>query len=314
MKYKRKITVAIVMAALMVFSLIPGCAFADEGNMTHDGLTFKVMDENGLPYAVVTGYESIPEDGVVEIPASLEWNGNPVPVTTIGESAFVDAEALTSVKIPDTITEIRNRAFMSTGLKEIEIPASVVTIGAYKPFGFRETIKDPESFFPVIEFIPVEGFVIHGVTGSAAQTYATENNISFAPVIFDISRAFQGVELDAQIYTGKALQPVPAISPDSDIVEGRDYTIEYQNNVAVGTACMTITGMGNYAGTIDLPFAINPKSTSIKKLSRGKTTLTVKWYKKTLKMNQSRITGYEVELSRTPSFDQEDLRHFKVKG
>ena len=41
-----------------------------------------------------------------------------------------------------------------------------------------------------------------------------------------------------------------------DLVYGKDFTISYANNVNVGTATATITGMGNYQGTLTYDFKI----------------------------------------------------------
>ena len=41
------------------------------------------------------------------------------------------------------------------------------------------------------------------------------------------------------------------------LVYGQDFTIDYTNNTAVGTATMTITGIGEYAGTKNVNFKIN---------------------------------------------------------
>ena len=54
----------------------------------------------------------------------------PYGVTTIGEKAFREWSKLTSIEIPDSVTEIANGAFCGcTHLDNIRIPASVTTIG-----------------------------------------------------------------------------------------------------------------------------------------------------------------------------------------
>lgn len=50
-------------------------------------------------------------------------------VTTIGDSAFRECHALTSINIPDGVTTIGNFAFMRSGLESIAIPVSVTAIG-----------------------------------------------------------------------------------------------------------------------------------------------------------------------------------------
>lgn len=61
-------------------------------------------------------------------------------------------------------------------------------------------------------------------------------------------------------YTGKAItQPNLKVTLGGGVVtliEGTDYTISYSNNVNVGTATITITGIGNYKDTITKTFKI----------------------------------------------------------
>lgn len=53
-----------------------------------------------------------------------------------------------------------------------------------------------------------------------------------------------------QAYTGKAITPNVTITDGSGtvLVKGTDYNVSYSNNVNIGTASVTITGIGNYAG------------------------------------------------------------------
>lgn len=56
---------------------------------------------------------------------------------------------------------------------------------------------------------------------------------------------------------------------------GRDYSISYSNNQAVGTATAKITLKGKYKGTLEKTFRILPKTGKIKSLTSGRRTLTV---------------------------------------
>lgn len=69
----------------------------------------------------------------------------------------------------------------------------------------------------------------------------------------------------AYYYTGNSIEP--AIlgkyyettlfgSDYYQLVKGKDYTVVYKNNVSVGTATATMTGIGNFAGTKALDFTI----------------------------------------------------------
>jgi uncharacterized protein YjdB len=63
--------------------------------------------------------------------------------------------------------------------------------------------------------------------------------------------------ISSQVYTGSAIQPKVTVTFGGlTLVEGVDYTVSYSNNINVGTAGVTITGKGNYAGTRSATFGI----------------------------------------------------------
>jgi hypothetical protein len=85
-------------------------------------------------------------------------------ITSVGRIAFSLCTSLTDVTIPDSVTVINGQAFLScTALTEITIPSSVTEIG-YEAFGGCSSLT------------------IYGESGSYAETYANENNISFVAI------------------------------------------------------------------------------------------------------------------------------------
>lgn len=73
-------------------------------------------------------------------------------------------------------------------------------------------------------------------------------------------------------YTGKAIKPtVKIVNGKTTLKEGTDYKIAYNNNTNAGTGKITITGIGNYTGTITKTF-------TIKKVSVKKTNISLKKY------------------------------------
>ena len=59
-------------------------------------------------------------------------------------------------------------------------------------------------------------------------------------------------------YTGTARTQNPTVKlGDKTLTVGTDYTLSYSNNTNAGTATVTITGIGNYTGTISKTFTIN---------------------------------------------------------
>ena len=49
-------------------------------------------------------------------------------------------------------------------------------------------------------------------------------------------------------------------------------------------------------------FKINPKGTSLSKVTKAKKAVTVKWKKQSTKMSSSRITGYQIQLATNNKF------------
>ena len=60
------------------------------------------------------------------------------------------------------------------------------------------------------------------------------------------------------VYKGSAHTPVPAVPGDLEL--GTDYTVSYTDNINAGTATLTITGIGNYSGTLSKTFTISKKA------------------------------------------------------
>ena len=89
----------------------------------------------------------------------------PENVKRIGYCAFKNCTALTEAKLPEGLESIGYEAFRGCSeLKELTIPESVTLIE-------KDAFKDCAA-----------GFIIKGYAGSAAETYAKENNITFQSV------------------------------------------------------------------------------------------------------------------------------------
>ena len=68
-------------------------------------------------------------------------------------------------------------------------------------------------------------------------------------------------DIGDQVHTGEEVEPSVMISDGSaKLVEDKDYNISYSNNVDLGEATITITGIGNYTGTVTKNFNIVEES------------------------------------------------------
>ena len=63
--------------------------------------------------------------------------------------------------------------------------------------------------------------------------------------------------IDNAEYTGKAIDPKPVVTlGDVTLKEGTDYKLSYKNNVNIGEATVTITGINNLQGSVPVTFNI----------------------------------------------------------
>ena len=67
--------------------------------------------------------------------------------------------------------------------------------------------------------------------------------------------------LSAKTYTGKAIVQAPVVKlNEKTLINDTDYALSYSNNTNAGTATVTITGKGNYTGTVSKNFTISAAS------------------------------------------------------
>ena len=85
-----------------------------------------------------------------------------------------------------------------------------------------------------------------------------------APAPIDIADATVTLAKSSYACTGKAIEPKPKVALGGTALKaGRDFTVSYKKNRAVGTATVTVKGTGAYAGTACATFAIVPGKAGI---------------------------------------------------
>ena len=154
-------------------------------------------------------------------------------------------------------------------------------------------------------------------TVSGINDYAgCTGTASFVIEPFDLGTS--GFSLDGWVsdrrYTGQAVEPKPYIYTYisglgyAGLTEGIDYTASYANNTNVGEATFTMTGIGNFTGSLSTTFQIEERDTEIVDLSTDAevSEITSSWYydgspkrpSPTVKVNGMTLTrGDDYELS-----------------
>ncbi|WP_229744581.1 YDG domain-containing protein, partial [Belliella aquatica] len=113
-----------------------------------------------------------------------------------------------------------------------------------------------------------------------------------------------------QIFTGEAIEPeIDLIDGGITLVVGVDYEVTYTDNTDVGTATVTIKGIGNYSGEASRTFEIKAKSLSIS----GSTLTKTKAYDGTTSADVTAgslvgvATGEDVTVTPVATYDDETV-------
>ena len=118
------------------------------------------------------------------------------------------------------------------------------------------------------------------------QTYYKVNNIKLSKT--------------AYTYNGKVQKPSVTVkdSKGKTLKNGTDYTVTYPKGMKnVGKYTVKVTLKGNYSGSKSMTYNINPKGTSVSKVTAAK-----KGFKVTWKKQATQTTGYQVQYSTSSKF------------
>lgn len=65
------------------------------------------------------------------------------------------------------------------------------------------------------------------------------------------------------LYSGYGVTPTPKLTNDTTLIKEVDYTLSYSNNIELGVATLTISGIGSYNGSVSRSFNIVEASQSL---------------------------------------------------
>ena len=147
---------------------------------------------------------------------------------------------------------------------KVQTPAVSVTLGG-------ATLVQGRDYRATISPTTVKAVGTYSVSVEGVGAYRGTLKGSFKVNAADISSA-QIQAIGSQNYTGKAVTPQPKVTwQGMTLVAGTDYSVSYANNVNAGTAKMTISGKGNFAGTKSVNFSIVKVDRNVWKTVGGKT-------------------------------------------
>ena len=221
-------------------------------------------------------------DSVFEYCKKLTNITIPNSVTSIGDYAFRYCESLTRITIPNSVTSIGYDAFSNCSkLIDINIPSSVTSI-AYGTFSWCANLKSvtiPSSVTSIEEDafygcnnlndvyyngtksewenIEISNLYNDPLTNATIHYNSTGDNYTQK----EISSCTISLPTATQYFRGTRIRPVVTIKDGTKVLKsGTDYTVSYTNNLSVGKATVTITGKGDYTGTVTKNFNIVQRS------------------------------------------------------
>ena len=198
----------------------------------------------------------------VTLPEGWSWKDATTSVGNAGTSTF---NAIFTPADKDNYTTIETDITITVGKATVNITA----LPQSKTFGST----DPELTYTVSGLIGSDNLTgaLTRVEGESVGTYAitlgtlnvgdnyTINFVGANLTITAKEASDATVEFKAYdpTYNGNAKTPDVIVVLDGvTLTKGTDYTVEYNNNILVGTATVTITFKGNYTGTATATFEI----------------------------------------------------------
>ena len=124
-------------------------------------------------------------------------------------------------------------------------PAVTVTLGGKALASSNYTVSYSNNVGTGTAIVTVTGKGNYTGTATGKFTISTASIANATVTVKDVS------------YKGKAVKPAVTVKIGNlTLKEGTDYTVKYSNNSKIGTAKVTVTGIGNYAGTKEASFKI----------------------------------------------------------
>lgn len=197
---------------------------------------------------VKVGSKTLEKDKDYTVEYKNNINVGTATVTITGKGSYEGVTATTTFKINE---------------KRITIPAGkTLTYNGEEQTGVDS--KDEYKFSGTIKATNAGTYSATATLTDTANTKWSDETTEAKTISWKINaKKLSGnvtvSDVEDKTYTGSAITPeveVKDTARNTVLTKNKDYTISYKNNVNAGTATITITGKGNYTGTVEKTFKI----------------------------------------------------------
>lgn len=224
----------------------------------------------------VTGYSVVYNGNSHEPTISITLDGDPIELGTDYDIAYVDNVDAGTAKVHVTgLGVYSGKEFdvkynitkkQLSGSVIVNQPTYTYTGSAISlPDGSYDVYDGTKRLIPGVDYDVT--FTNNTNVGTARVTATGKGNyqgsINGSYTIEALSLTSSDITIDEipdESYTGSAHTPIPVVRLNNNVIDSSNYTVTYNNNIAVGTATVTITGKNNFKDTKETTFKINPKT------------------------------------------------------
>lgn len=174
---------------------------------------------------------------------------------------------INGISLADATIDVANQSYTGSALRPaVTVKVGTTTLKANTDY----TVTYSNNTNVGNATVTITGMGTYSGTATKAFTISKANLKEVANVTGVVSRYYTGkarTQTDLKVYVaGKVLSK-------------SDYKVAYKNNKNVGKATLTITGQGNYTGTITKTFIVKPRKVANVKVTKGKKRVTVRYKK-----------------------------------
>lgn len=209
----------------------------------------------------------------------------PGGVKEIEDSAFSDCTNLSEVVISDGVETIGAFSFFNCGIKQLIIPNSIKSIHSYA-FSYNLLLRDimlPRTMEQISETAFSDCYPENIYYSGTKEEWQNQSSYTFLKegirvhynatdigVADPISIEDAVIEIIPAVkYSGNPFTPEPRVWVDGvEAIGWVDVEYSYKNNTNAGTATVTITGIGDYCGSVSTTFTISKATNAISQTAK----------------------------------------------